>query len=236
MSEALRLENVTRVYTQGSSTLEVFRNVNCTLRQGELVALVGPLRRRQVVAAAHGRPARSAVRAARSISAAPPASTLPDGERTRIRRDTIGFVYQAHHLLPEFSALENVVMPQRIAGRPRAEAERDAAHVLSYLGLGRAPDAPPFGAFRRRAAARRHRPRPGQPAKILLADEPHRQSRFAHRRRRCSRRWSIWCAPKASPRSSPRTISNSPPAWTAPCFCTRGKLLDGGKLGQRQPV
>jgi lipoprotein-releasing system ATP-binding protein len=101
-----------------------------------------------------------------------PASALPDTERTRIRRDTIGFVYQAHHLLPEFSALENVVMPMRIAGRSRAECDRDARHILTHLGLGERLSHRPAqlsgGEQQRVAIARALANRP----RILLADEP----------------------------------------------------------------
>jgi lipoprotein-releasing system ATP-binding protein len=171
MSEALRLAGVTRTYSQGSGTLEVFRGVDLTLRQGELVALVGP----------SGSGKSSLLHMAGLLEApssgevyvmGAAASTLPDAERTRIRRDTIGFVYQAHHLLPEFTALENVVMPQRIAGRPRAAAERDARHILTHLGLGERLTHRPAqlsgGEQQRVAIARALANRP----RILLADEP----------------------------------------------------------------
>ncbi len=171
MSEALRLENVTRTYTQGPATLEVFRDVNCTLRQGELVALVGPSGAGKS-SLLHMAGLLEAPSSGEVYIGGVAASTLPDAERTRIRRDTIGFVYQAHHLLPEFSALENVVMPQRIAGRPRAQAERDAEHILTYLGLGERlthrPSQLSGGEQQRVAIARALANRP----KILLADEP----------------------------------------------------------------
>ncbi|MEI9992210.1 MAG: ABC transporter ATP-binding protein [Rhizomicrobium sp.] len=171
MSEALRLENVVRTYTQGPATLEVFRNVNCTLRQGELVALVGPSGAGKS-SLLHMAGLLEAPSSGEVYIGGVAASTLPDAERTRIRRDTIGFVYQAHHLLPEFSALENVVMPQRIAGRPRAQAERDAAHILTYLGLGERlthrPSQLSGGEQQRVAIARALANRP----RILLADEP----------------------------------------------------------------
>ena len=100
------------------------------------------------------------------------ASSLPDANRTRIRRDTIGFVYQAHHLLPEFSALENVVIPQRIAGRSRAAAEQGAIHILTHLGLAERlthrPSQLSGGEQQRVAIARALANRP----RILLADEP----------------------------------------------------------------
>ncbi len=167
----LRLQDVTRTYPQGSGTLEVFRGVNLSLMPGELVALVGP-----------SGAGKSSLLHMAGLLEAPTSgdvyidgvavSSLPDLERTRIRRDMIGFVYQAHHLLPEFSALENVVMPQRIAGKPRAAAEHDAAHILTHLGLGgrlmHRPSQLSGGEQQRVAMARALANRP----KILLADEP----------------------------------------------------------------
>jgi lipoprotein-releasing system ATP-binding protein len=101
-----------------------------------------------------------------------PASTLSDAERTRIRRDSIGFVYQAHHLLPEFDALENVVLPQMIAGKSRAEAAVEAERLLASLGLGKRLTHRPAqlsgGEQQRVAIARALANKP----KILLADEP----------------------------------------------------------------
>ncbi|HEV2653261.1 MAG TPA: ATP-binding cassette domain-containing protein, partial [Rhizomicrobium sp.] len=136
MSEAvLELARVTRTYPEGTGVLEIFSSLDLQLNAGELVALVG-----------QSGAGKSSLLHIAGLLEAPTsgdvfvggvsASSLPDNERTAIRRDTIGFVYQAHHLLPEFSALENVVLPQRIAGRNRADSERDAAHILSHLGLG----------------------------------------------------------------------------------------------------
>ena len=171
MSEVLRLVGVTRTFPQASGTLEVFRGLDLALNPGEIVALVGP-----------SGSGKSSLLHIAGLLEAPTggevfidglaASLLPDAERTRIRRDTIGFVYQAHHLLPEFSALENVVMPQRIAGKPRAAAQRDATHILSHLGLGERLSHRPAqlsgGEQQRVAIARALANRP----KILLADEP----------------------------------------------------------------
>ncbi len=171
MSDALRLENVTRTYPQGEGELEVFRGISLSLKPGELVALVG-----------QSGAGKSSLLHMAGLLEAPTsgevyiqgvaASTLPDAERTRIRRDTIGFVYQAHHLLPEFSALENVVMPQRIAGKSRAVSERDAQHILTHLGLGARLEHRPAqlsgGEQQRVAIARALANRP----RILLADEP----------------------------------------------------------------
>ena len=171
MSEVLRLENVARTYPQGTGVLEVFRDISFTLKRGELVALVG----------ASGAGKSSLLHMAGLLETpsagevyidGAAASTLPDAERTRIRRDTVGFVYQFHHLLPEFTALENVVMPQRIAGRRRAAAEHDANHILNHLGLGarltHRPSQLSGGEQQRVAIARALANRP----KILLADEP----------------------------------------------------------------
>jgi lipoprotein-releasing system ATP-binding protein len=100
------------------------------------------------------------------------ASRLPEQERTRIRRDMIGFVYQAHHLLPEFNALENVILPQMIAGKSRGEAGVEAKRILTALGLGarltHRPAQLSGGEQQRVAIARALANKP----RILLADEP----------------------------------------------------------------
>jgi lipoprotein-releasing system ATP-binding protein len=167
----LELARVTRTYPEGSGVLEIFSSLDLRLNAGELVALVG-----------QSGAGKSSLLHIAGLLEAPTsgdvfvggvsASSLPDNERTAIRRDTIGFVYQAHHLLPEFTALENVVLPQRIAGRSRADSERDAAHILSHLGLGQRLSHRPTqlsgGEQQRVAIARALANRP----KILLADEP----------------------------------------------------------------
>jgi len=168
---ALRLDNVARRYAQGQSTLEVFRNVRMVLKPGELVALVGP----------SGAGKSSLLHMAGLLEApsdgeifldGAAASKLPDRERTRIRRDMIGFVYQAHHLLPEFSALENVMMPQRIAGKSREAAKVEALRLLTLVGLAERLEHRPAqlsGGEQQRVAIVRalaNHPR------LLLADEP----------------------------------------------------------------
>jgi lipoprotein-releasing system ATP-binding protein len=172
MSDAvLRLENVARQYRQGQGTLEVFRDVRMTLRPGELVALVGP----------SGAGKSSLLHMAGLLEApsdgeiyinGAAASQLPDRERTRLRRDLIGFVYQAHHLLPEFSALENVIVPQRIAGKSRDAARVEAVRLLTQVGLaGRLEHRPSQlsgGEQQRVAMARALANHP----RLLLADEP----------------------------------------------------------------
>jgi lipoprotein-releasing system ATP-binding protein len=100
------------------------------------------------------------------------ASQLPDRERTRLRRERIGFVYQAHHLLPEFSALENVLIPQRIAGTARESAQAEAVRLLTRVGLAERLEHRPSqlsgGEQQRVAIARAMANRP----RLLLADEP----------------------------------------------------------------
>ncbi len=171
MAEVLRLENVSRRYSEGEGQLEIFSGLNMTLQAGEIVALVG-----------QSGAGKSSLLHMAGLLEAPSsgeifingaaASRLPDQDRTRIRRDTIGFVYQAHHLLPEFDALENVVLPQMIAGKSRAEAAKEAARLLGALGLGarlhHRPAQLSGGEQQRVAIARAMANKP----RILLADEP----------------------------------------------------------------
>ena len=171
MSEVLRLENVTRRFKEGEGQLEVFSGLDLSLKAGEIVALVG-----------QSGAGKSSLLHIAGLLEAPTsgeiyiegiaASRLPDAERTRIRRDQVGFVYQAHHLLPEFDALENVVLPQMIAGKSRAEAQAEATRLLTVMGLGQRlshrPSQLSGGEQQRVAIARALANRP----RILLADEP----------------------------------------------------------------
>jgi lipoprotein-releasing system ATP-binding protein len=171
MSELLRLEGVSRRYKEGEGQLEIFHDLNMALQAGEVVALVG-----------QSGAGKSSLLHMAGLLEAPSAgeiyiggqavSQLSEQERTRIRRDMIGFVYQAHHLLPEFDALENVVLPQMIAGKSRAEAGEEAKRLLTSLGLGarltHRPAQLSGGEQQRVAIARALANRP----KILLADEP----------------------------------------------------------------
>jgi lipoprotein-releasing system ATP-binding protein len=171
MAEALRLENVTRRFKEGDGQLEVFSGLNMSLAPGEIVALVGPSGAGKSsllhIAGLLEAPTSGEIHIAGAA-----VSGLPEHERTRIRRDTIGFVYQAHHLLPEFSALENVVLPQMIAGRGRAPAAAHAEKLLGVLGLGKRlthrPSQLSGGEQQRVAIARALANSP----RILLADEP----------------------------------------------------------------
>jgi lipoprotein-releasing system ATP-binding protein len=171
MSDVLRLEAITRRYKEGEGQLEVFRELGLSLKPGEIVALVGP-----------SGAGKSSLLHIAGLLEAPTSgeifiegvatSKLSDQDKTRIRRDSIGFVYQAHHLLPEFDALENVVLPQMIAGVSRAEAAKEGERLLTVLGLGKRlthrPSQLSGGEQQRVAIARALANKP----KILLADEP----------------------------------------------------------------
>ena len=172
MSEpALVLDGVTRTFVQGGSRLEVLRGVSLHLAAGEVVALVGPSGAGKStllhIAGLLERPDGGAVR----IGGAPCAG-LGDNERTRLRRETLGFVYQFHHLLPEFSALENVMLPRLIAGAAAGVARARAAGLLDALGLaaraGHRPARLSGGEQQRVAIARALANAP----RVLLTDEP----------------------------------------------------------------
>lgn len=134
-SFALELIGVERRYKQaGTGSLPVLLGVDLTLAPGELVALVGPSGAGKStllhIAGLLERPDGGAVRVdGRDCG------PMGDEERTRLRRSALGFVYQFHHLLPEFSALENVVLPQMIAGKTKAEAAKRASMLLDRVGL-----------------------------------------------------------------------------------------------------
>jgi len=167
----LRLSQVARSYRQGRSKLEIFSGVDLEVNPGEIVALVGPSGAGKSsllhICGLLERPSAGEVQVAGHDC-----SRLGDDKRTRIRRFVIGFVYQFHHLLAEFSALENVVLPQLIAGAGRSEADARAMALLGQLGLGeRARHRPAElsgGEQQRVAIARALANRP----QLLLADEP----------------------------------------------------------------
>ena len=130
----LFLHGIDRHYSQGDVVLNILKGAEFAIWPGQSVALVAPSGAGKStllhVAGLLEHPDAGEV----YIDQAP-TSRLPDAERTRIRRLEIGFVYQFHHLLMEFSALENVIMPQMIRGLSRPEAVRRATDLLSYLGL-----------------------------------------------------------------------------------------------------
>jgi lipoprotein-releasing system ATP-binding protein len=165
------LHGITRQFHQGDSTLDVLKGAELAVWAGQSVALVAP-----------SGAGKSTLLHIAGLLEQPDAgevyidsiatSHLSDNARTRIRRTDIGFVYQFHHLLPEFSALENVVLPQMIRGLPRNEATSRGVELLSYLGLKERlmhrPAELSGGEQQRVAIARAVANAP----RILLADEP----------------------------------------------------------------
>ena len=167
----LFLDAVERRYHQGESILEILGGAELAVWPGQSVALIGP-----------SGAGKSTLLHIAGLLEQPdagevyvdgiPTSNLSDGERTKIRRTEIGFIYQFHHLLPEFSALENVMLPQMIRGLSRQEARRRSAELLSYLGLEERLQHRPAelsgGEQQRVAIARAVANAP----RVLLADEP----------------------------------------------------------------
>ncbi len=175
MSDAaavLSLRGVTRTYSEGlSKPLDVLKGVDLDVAPGEVVGLIGP-----------SGSGKSSLLHAAGLLERPTAgrvslngrdvSDLPERARSRIRLAEVGFVYQFHHLLPEFTAVDNVALPLSIAGRPRAAARERAAEILTRLGLGARLDHQPpqlsGGEQQRVAIARALANRP----RLILADEP----------------------------------------------------------------
>ena len=166
------LHGVSRRFRQGDTTLEILKGAELAVWPGQSVALVAPIRRRQIDAPAHRRAARARRRRRSLHRCASRPRISPTCERTRIRRADIGFVYQFHHLLPEFSAVENVMLPQMIRGLGRRKRGRAPCELLAYLGLKERlvhrPAELSGGEQQRVAIARAVANAP----RILLADEP----------------------------------------------------------------
>jgi lipoprotein-releasing system ATP-binding protein len=171
MSEPLVLEGVVRRFRTGDGTLEVLRGADLALASGEIVALVAPSGAGKSTLL-HIAGLLERADAGEVTVAGRASSSMSEQERTEARGRAIGFVYQFHHLLPEFSALENVVMPQMILGRPRRAAEERARALLSQLGLGQRLSHRPArlsGGEQQRVAIARALA--NEPA-VLLPDEP----------------------------------------------------------------
>lgn len=170
-SPVLRLERLERAYTQGNRRIDVLKGATASFYPGEAVALLGPSGAgKSTLLHIAGLLERPDV--GRVLIDGVDCVALNDSEQTRMRRMEVGFVYQFHHLLPEFSALENVVLPQLILGLERTEAETRAKELLSSLGLAERWDHRPAqlsgGEQQRVAIARAVANGP----KVLLADEP----------------------------------------------------------------
>ncbi len=172
MSDAvLETRDLRRSFTQGSVTIDVLRGVNLAIRPGEAVALLGPSGSgKSTLLQAIGLLEGGFEGSIRITGKE--AASLDDNGRTILRRDALGFVYQFHHLLPDFDALENVVLPLVIHGTEPAEARTRAADLLTRLGLGQRLDHRPAklsgGEQQRVAVARALANRPP----LVLADEP----------------------------------------------------------------
>lgn len=167
----LNLSGITRTFKQGRTRLDVLKGVDLTMNEGEIVALVGPSGSGKStllhIAGLLEKPDSGTVEICGEMAGA-----LNDDKRTTIRREKMGFVYQYHHLLPEFTALENITIPQIIAGLPKGEAVARASQLLESLGLSaRATHRPARlsgGEQQRVAIARAIANAP----KLILADEP----------------------------------------------------------------
>lgn len=171
MSDVVIVSGLKRSFTQGSATIEVLRGVDLKVGAGEIVALLGP----------SGSGKSTLLQALGLLEGgfsgsiqigSEEAARLDNDGRTRLRRDMLGFVYQFHHLLPDFSALENVILPQLIQGASRSDAAERAESLLGSLGLSARLDHRPSqlsgGEQQRVAVARALANRPS----LILADEP----------------------------------------------------------------
>ncbi len=167
----LKLTQVHRHYGEGDAMVRVLEAADLEVRSGEMVAIVAPSGAGKStllhVSGLLERPQSGEVEIVGT-----PTSRLNERGRTLLRRNTIGYVYQFHHLLPEFSAIENVALPQLIAGQDRKVAERRAAELLELLGVGPRGSHRPAelsgGEQQRVAIARAAANRP----RVILADEP----------------------------------------------------------------
>ncbi len=168
---AVFLHAIERRYSQGAATLEILKGAELAVWAGQSVALIAPSGTGKStllhIAGLLEHPDSGEV-----YVDGTPTSILSDAERTRLRRTEVGFVYQFHHLLPEFTAAENVMLPQMIRGLSKKEAHNRADELLSYLGLKERLDHRPSqlsgGEQQRVAIARAVANAP----RILLADEP----------------------------------------------------------------
>ena len=167
----LSLEKVERSFRQGRQNLKILRDISLSVRAGEIVALVGPSGAGKStllhIAGLLENPDAGSITICGEACA-----EMVDDERTSVRRRHLGFVYQHHHLLPEFTALENIVIPQIIAGHHNSDAQDRAREILTWLGLAERETHRPArlsgGEQQRVAIGRAIATGPD----LLLADEP----------------------------------------------------------------
>ena len=167
----LELRNVRRSFRQAGEQLDILRGVDLSIAPGEIVALVGPSGAGKStllqIAGLLERPDAGEV-----LVGGEPSSGLRDDALSAMRRHNLGFVFQFHHLLPEFTAVENIILPQLIAGLPYGEARMRALELLDMMGLGERETHRPAqlsgGEQQRVAIARAMANAP----KVVLADEP----------------------------------------------------------------
>lgn len=167
----LRLTGLRRTYTTKAGSLEVVKGVDLTIMPGEIVALIGPSGSGKS-SILHAAGLLEGIQGGRVELAGVDATDLADGPRTALRRSYLGFVYQFHHLLPEFSAIDNVALPQLIAGVTQSDALVRAGALLDLMGLAdrkaHQPGQLSGGEQQRVAIARALANRPS----LLIADEP----------------------------------------------------------------
>ena len=170
-STLLRVESLEKTFHNGGQNLTILKDISLSIEKGEMIALVGPSGAgKSTLLQQIG--LLDTPTAGRVVINGNDTSRMNDAERTVIRRDHIGFVYQFHYLQPEFSAIENVILPQMIAGKKKKEARLRAEKILTALGLSHRLEHRPArlsgGEQQRVAIARALANSP----KLLLADEP----------------------------------------------------------------
>lgn len=171
LTHLLRVDGLEKSFRQGGATLTVLKDLRMSIDKGEMVALVGPSGAGKSTLL-HLIGLLDTPTAGRIHVNGHEAGKMGEEDRTRLRREFIGFIYQFHYLQPEFSALENVVLPQMIAGKSRKQARDHATELLESLGLGHRlthrPGTLSGGEQQRVAIARALANSP----KLILADEP----------------------------------------------------------------
>ena len=194
----IELKAVERHYVQGQRKLTILNGVDFALSRGEMVALVAPSGTGKSTllhtAGLLERPDAGDV-----ILAGRACGRLSDQERTAIRRNDIGFVYQFHHLLPEFSAVENIMMPQLIKGLPASEARTRATQLLDYMQIAkRGEHRPPSSPAANSSVSPSRAPLPTRRSSCSPTSRPAISTRSQPPT--CSTLWLRWSGSPASPR------------------------------------